>query len=739
MSENKEAEAKPVGGKKNRILRRAAYTVLGLLGVGVIGFAIAYVLTPVPDGAQLDARKQLNTYYYADEKTVIAEVGTNRTAVPISKVSKAMQQAVISAENRSFYSDPGVSFSGTARAFWSTVSGGQVQGGSTITQQMVRNYYRGLSQERSVTRKLKEVMVSLKVGQSKDKDWIMEQYLNTIFFGRDSYGVQAAAQAYFTKDAKDLTPAESAYLAAAIQQPTVYSNVTKANRAAAEQRWRYVLDGMVAAGNVTADDVAKMKFPKLAKQNLTNIYAGQNGYMIVAANNELRRRGYSDEQIALGGMKVVTTYQKDKMDAAQAAVKRVTGGMAKEQEVGLVSVDTSNGEVVGFYGGRNYLDKQLSNSFSSYRQAGSGFKPYVLAAALDQGMKLTDTVSGNQPFRCNPGEAGINNDGNEGSLGEINLVRATAKSSNTAFARLNQDIGADKVTAMAEKFGIPDDQLTAKTDKVGTRLNQTCSFAIGTASLSPVQQAAGYATFANGGTYYKPHVVKAVTPAGGKTKKIVEKGVRAVSTEVAGDATYAMSKVVESGTGAGAQLDDREAAGKTGTTDDGASVWFNGYVPQISTSVMIFHGSTKKQFKPLVIPGYSAYGGAAPAAIWRDYMTEATRNLEVKDFPEPSTYASNGYDRDDDEQDTRPTQEPSDRPSEEPSDDPSTEPTEPTKPTDPPSTDPKPSQSADPDPEPDPGDGAEPDPGVDEEQNKPARGQQTPLRATPARHGLLGG
>ncbi|GAB3679591.1 transglycosylase domain-containing protein [Actinocorallia lasiicapitis] len=725
MSENTEADAKPTGGRKNRVLRRAAYGVLGFLGVGVIGFAIAYVLTPVPDGAQFDARKQLNTYYYADGKTVIAEVGTNRQPVKLAQVSKYMQQAVISAENRSFYSDPGVSFSGTLRAFWSTVSGGQVQGGSTITQQMVRNYYRGLSQERSVTRKLKEVMVSLKVGQSKDKDWIMEQYLNTIYFGRDSYGIQAASQAYFKKDAKSLTASESAFLAAAIQQPSVYQNVNAKTRASAQERWQYVLNGMVAAGNVTADEAAKTKFPKIKKQDLKNIYGGQNGYMVVAANNELRRRGYSDETIALGGLKVTTTYQKAKMEAAQRAVENVTRNMPKEQEVGLVSVDTSNGEVIGFYGGRDYLKKQFSNSFSEKNQAGSGFKPYVLAAALDNGMKLTDTISGNQPFYCKGVPKPINNDGSEGSLGEINLVRATAKSSNTAFARLNQDIGADTVTEVAEKFGLPAEELTAPVDTAGTKLNQTCSYPLGTASLTTVQQAAGYATFANGGVYYKPHVIKEITDRNNKKKKIVEKGVRAVSEEVAGDATYAMSKVVESGTGSRAQLDDRESAGKTGTAEFGSSIWYNGYVPQIATAVNIFHGKPKYRLKPLVIPGYSSYGGAAPATIWRDYMSDAVKDLPVVDFPEPSESVYSGYYGDDGQND-RPSDRPTEQPSQAPSTAPPSVPATPDVPSQEPSTDPEPSLPPDPN-DGGPGNGDQPDPNPqDGADPQPQRNQEVP-------------
>ncbi len=614
--------------RRGRLVRRVSYGVLVLLGVCVVGFAVAYILTPVPSTQQVEAREQLNVFYYADGKTIIAQEGTNRQPVPLDKVSKPLQQAVISAENRSFYTDPGVSFRGTVRAFWSTVSGHQVQGGSTITQQMVRNYYSGLSQERSVFRKLKEVMVSLKVGRSKDKDWIMEQYLNTIYFGRQSYGIQAAAQAYFKKDAKDLDPAESAYLAATIQQPSLYQKVTKANREQLQRRWQYVVNGMVSAGDLSQEDAAKLKFPTPVKQQEKNIYQGQIGYMVNVAKKELREKhGVSDRRLALGGFRIVTTFRKPLMDAAVKAVtENVPSDMPKEQRVGLSAVDPQTGEVLAFYGGRDYLKEQLSSAFGMRAQAGSGFKPYVLAAALADGKELTDTVSG-APYTASDGHVITNS---HGSYGYLNLVQMTRDSVNTAYVRLAQEIGNPKVTAMAESLGIPESQLTAN----GADKSET--YALGVADVSPTQQAGAYGAFANNGTFHAPHVIKSITNRQGRTRQIKVDGVRVFSKDVAADATYAMQQVVTNGTATSAQLYDRDAAGKTGTTDKGAAVWFNGFIPQMSTSVGIFH--SKYPNRSLDLRGYSAYGGVLPAQVWRAFMTEATRGMEVKDFPEPSTY-----------------------------------------------------------------------------------------------------
>ncbi|POM27668.1 Penicillin-binding protein 1A [Actinomadura rubteroloni] len=618
-------------GKRVRYARRAALALLGLVVLVVGGFVVAYMLTPVPS-PQEAAIAQGPTFYYSDGKTVIAKTGVNREAVTMDQIPKSMRDAVIAAENRSFYTDPGVSPSGTVRAFWSTATGEQLQGGSTITQQMVRNYYGGIGKERSVTRKLKEIMVALKVGREKPKDWILEQYLNTIFFGRDAYGVQAAAHAYYGKDVKDLTPAESAYLAAAIQQPSNFADPTGQNRVYAEQRWRAVINNMVRDKALDANQAAALRFPAPQKQRITDVLKGQKGYMVNVAKKELmERRGYSEDEINRAGLKITTTFDKRLMDQLrQTVTANLPSGMNKKIRTAVVSVDPATGQVVAFYGGRNYLDEPLSSAFGDWGQVGSGFKPIALAAALNDGRSLTTSYDGSSPQYFN--RTPIHNDSNE-NFGMVNLVTATEHSINTAYVNLGRDIGNQKIAKMAEKMGVPADQMSAAQ-------RASAVFPLGVISEHPVQQAGVYATFAAEGEHRTPYVVKAVRDNDGRSRTFTEKATRAFSAQVARDATYAMQQVVQGGTGTAAQLPDRDVAGKTGTTDAGAAIWFNGYIPQMATTVAMF----RSDGKPLVIPGYGSYGGQLPAQIWSAYMRQAVdiKGYDPEDFGEPST-RTGGY------------------------------------------------------------------------------------------------
>jgi membrane peptidoglycan carboxypeptidase len=618
--------------RRIKYARRAAYVLGVLVLLPIIGFIVVYLMTPIPSSAQPTAKAQQSVFYYSDGKTVIARTGQfDRRPVDLKVVPRQVRDAVISAENRSFYSDSGVSVKGSARAVWATLTGGSMQGGSTITQQMVRNYYSGLSQQRTASRKLKEIMIALKVSREKDKNWILQQYLNTIYFGREAYGIESAAQAYYGKDVQELTPAEGAYLAAAIQVPTYAGDLSVPGaQAYMRARWKYVVDGMVQMGSISRQQAAAMEFPTPVKEKAKDIYAGDKGYMISLAKAELRRMGYTDNQILMGGLKVRTTFDKNLMAAARQAVKQnMPSGTSKKILTGLVSIDPDNGEINAFYGGKNYIDQQFNNAFDAKVQAGSGFKPYVLAAALADGESLNTYVDGSSP-QTFAGVA-LHNDENE-NFGMVNLVTATQDSINTAYVNLGQKVGLDKVVAMAEKAGIPAAQLEPHKD--------AATLPLGVADVSVEQQAAGYATFASEGVYHAPHVIRSVTVPGGKTRKVTEPGKRAFSTTVARDATYAMQKVVDAGTGTNAGLPDRNAAGKTGTTSDGKQLWFNGFIPQLAASVGIFRSDNK----PLSIPGYSSYGGDLPARIWRSYMVQADQVLDLppKSFGAPSVYTGGG-------------------------------------------------------------------------------------------------
>ena len=623
------AEARPAGEPVRR-RRRVLRTLLLTAGVGICAFIVCFgvlwALTPIPGTTQELATAQGSVIYYRDGKTVLARQGVNRKIVPLSRVPHVVRNAVIAAENRTFYQDQGISLSGMARSVWSTLTGRQLQGGSTITQQMVRNYYSGLSQERSISRKLKEIMIALKVDRSKSKDWILEQYLNTIYYGRGAYGIQAASEAYFAKDVKDLTPAEAAYLAAVIQQPSRFANPTGTDLEAAKARWRAVVNGMVEIGALTREEADRLTFPTLAKRKPSLSLGGQDGYMLALVRSELNRHGYTDEDIDRGNLKIITTFDKRLMRLAREAVEEVLPeNTPKKVRTGLAAVDPATGEVVAFYGGR-YESYQYDNAFSAKVQAGSTFKPYALAAALEEGYGLATWVNGNSPLRI--GSDRIPNAGGK-SYGMINLIEATRLSVNTAFVELGRMVGLDKVAAVAEAVGIPAEQLAAQ--------RPYPTFPLGTASVSAVQQAAGYATFAAEGVYHAPHVVRSVVDANGVTRTFSSPGRQVLRKETAADVTYALEQVINSGTGTAARI-GRPAAGKTGTTDESAAVWFAGYVPQLSVAVNMFRDDNK----PVEIPGYGElYGGTLPAQIWRHFMSAALEGEPVKEFPPPVTW--NGH------------------------------------------------------------------------------------------------
>lgn len=590
--------------------------------------AVVWVLTPIPDTTQKDATAQGSLIYYRDGKTVLARQGVNRKNVPLEKVPKVVRDAVISVENRTFYQDQGVSLPGTARAMWSTVTGNQVQGGSTITQQLVRNYYSGLSQERSATRKFKEIMISLKVDRSKSKSWVLEQYLNTIYFGRGAHGIQAAAQAYFGKDVSKLTPSQGAYLAAVIQQPSRFAAPQGADLDAAKARWQTVVDAMVQTRSLDRSEAATLTFPKLAKLKNPLSLNGQKGYMLAQVRAELNRRGLSDEDIQQGGLKITTTFDKGLMAIAERAVEEtLPSDTSGKVRTGLAAVDPGTGEVVAFYGGKDYTENQYDNAFSAKVQAGSTFKPYTLAAALENGLDLNTRVNGNSPIRVASAKDPIPNSGGTSYGSSIDLVEATRNSVNTAFVDLAQKVGLKKVAKAAEAAGIPAGQIAKQKDYP--------TFPLGTASVSAVQQASGFATFAANGIHREAHVIRSVTDAKGHTSKFTATGVRAFSEQTAADATYAMQQVVEGGTGTAARLYDRPVAGKTGTSDSSSSVWFVGYTPQLSTAVNMFRDDNKT----VSVPGYGAlFGGSLPAQVWRAFMSEAMSGRPVKDFPGSTSY-----------------------------------------------------------------------------------------------------
>ncbi|RCV55440.1 transglycosylase domain-containing protein [Marinitenerispora sediminis] len=627
-------------GPVRRFFAKAWKPALVVCGVGfvaaVVAFGIAYANLPDPNAMETQANAQTasTAIRFADdaEATTFGEV--NRIPVTSDQLSDSVINGVLGSEQRTFYDDPAISPTGLGRAI---LSGGSAGGGSTITQQMARNYYDGLSQDRSYIRKIKEILISLKVEQSLDKDQILTQYLNTIYFGRNAYGIQAASQAYFGKNVEDLDAAEGAFIGAIIQQPSNFENVQEGSEMEAilHERWEYSVNGMVEMyednpeRGIPREEADQLEFPETVPYEPGDNYAGYNGYIIEAVKRELRARyDLTDDQMAGGGYTVTTSLEQKYMDAAvQAVEEEVPEGTPEETNFGLAAVDPKTGEIKGFYGGDNALT-DADNSLIQRGQAGSAFKPYVLATGLTQGIGLRSTFDGDSPQEF-PGIADpIQNDSNE-SYGTVDLIESTAHSINTSFVELAIQVGPENVVDTARASGIPDAQF--ETAELGPNI------ALGTYQVTALDQAAGYATFANNGVHIPQHMVTEVRNREGEVIEPNDadqlEGARAFDAAVAADSIYAMRQVVEDGGATSAAIPGRPVAGKTGTSNEAKSAWFVGFTPQLSTAVGL-HRSDGQQ---LVIPGVEAiYGSRTPAAIWRNFMMRVLEGEPVEQFPEPA-------------------------------------------------------------------------------------------------------
>ena len=425
----------------------------------VIAFTVLYAVIQVPKPND-QALAQSTTVYYADGKTVLGRFGiADRTIVGFDQIPLTLRQAVMAAEDRQFYQHGGFSVTGIARAAWNDLSGGSLQGGSTITQQLVKNYY--LTQGRTLSRKVNEFIVSIKIEQQLTKDEILTDYLNTIYFGRGAYGVQAAAQAYFGVPATALTPAQAAVLASVIRSPGGYAPEHHLDKLKA--RWAFVLDGEVGQGWMTPAARAVAVFPPIAPRRAAISLTGPTGYLTAYVQAELAAMGYNPDNIDQQGLRVTTTFDAKAEAAAIAAVdaQRPTSGSVAVR-VGLASVDPRTGGIVAMYGGPDYGNPQyINDATQSIAEAGSTFKAFTLVAALENGIPLGsmwDGRSGRVFTDANGSKTKPipNEDGR--SYGRISLLAATEDSINTVFMDVENQpsVGAAKVVDAARRAGLPD-------------------------------------------------------------------------------------------------------------------------------------------------------------------------------------------------------------------------------------------------------------------------------------------
>lgn len=621
----------PSRSRRRTWLRRIGLSIGALFVLGVAGAAVAWASIPVPDVANELADAQTTIVYYDDGTTEMARIAEqNRESVPLARVPEHVRKAVIAAEDRDFYSNSGISPTGILRSVWQAVRGSEVQGGgSTITQQYVKNYF--LTQERTLSRKLQEMVISVKIDKDQSKDQILEGYLNTIYYGRGAYGIQAAARAYFGKDVGQLTVAEGAVLASVINAPSLYDPALGPKQAGnLAGRVGYVLDGMVAQGWLGAAERTATTMPTVAAKAPSRILSGPNGYVVAAVRQELKSRlRLTDQDIDRGGLRITTTISKSAQDAAIAAMDKdfpATG--VDDVYAGLVAVKPGDGAVVAMYGGRDYQARQFSSATDAKIPAGSTFKPFALVGALQQKVSTKTVVDGTSPLR-DPrlGSAAIENEGKR-SYGQVDLRRATASSINTAFMRLNLQIGAKATYDAAVAAGIP-------ADTVG--LGQEYTNVLGTAAPRVLDLADAYATIAAQGRRATPYLIaKAGATALDLGYTVTPNVQDAFGKDVAADVVDAMRQVTAAGgTGARAAQVGRPVAGKTGTSEERKSVWFAGFTPQLSTAVAMYKDVDGAPAPLTDIGGLDELSGNSfPLTIWIDFMKGALSGQPVVAFPE---------------------------------------------------------------------------------------------------------
>ncbi|MFJ7152706.1 transglycosylase domain-containing protein [Streptomyces sp. NPDC100445] len=646
-------------GKKGKRPKRSGWRrllptwrmVLGTFVVGVLlvlgVFVVGYSLVKIPS-ANAFATKQANVYLYADGSQIARDTRdsqVNRENVGLAEISKDAQHAVLAAEDRDFYTESAVDPKAMLRAGWNTATGKGKQSGSTITQQYVKNYY--LGQEQTVTRKAKEFFISIKLDREKTKDEILEGYLNTSYFGRSAYGIQAAAQAYYGRDAADLDPARAAYLAALVNAPSEYDVVAHPeNRKAAVARWNYVLDGMVKKGWLSESKRAGVKFPMPRQQILSTGLSGQRGYLVEAVRHYLiTNKIVTADQLEAGGYRITTTIQKKKQNAFVRAVDdQLMAKLDKKNRkadtyvrAGGASVDPKTGEVVAMYGGVDYVKQYTNGATRGDFQVGSTFKPFVFTAAVENGSTTQDgrTITPNTIYdgtnkRLVQGWSGAPyNPENEDqkSYGPITVGKATDLSVNSVYAQMAADVGPPKVKQTAVDLGIP----------AGTPdLYPSPSMALGTANASVLDMAQAYATLANHGKHGTYTLIKKITKDGTEALRLPAQAVRqAVSREAADTTTSVLRSVVQSGTATAAQGAGRPAAGKTGTAESDTAAWFAGYTPDLATVVSVM-GQDPVTAKH--VPLYGALGvarmngGGPPTQIWAQYTRDALKGEPAGDF-----------------------------------------------------------------------------------------------------------
>jgi membrane peptidoglycan carboxypeptidase len=620
------------GAQRTPLRRRLRIALFSLLGVAVLGPVLAFVVgwmlfaVPTADDASIT---QVATFTFAggEDLAVVRPENVNRVKITLDRVPEHVRKAVLAAEDSTFYTNPGFDISGIGRAIYNQATGG-VGGGSTITQQ----YIKVTTDEREPTlwRKYKEIVLAVKISKVMPKDQILENYLNSIYFGRGAYGIQAAAKAYFDKDVGQLTVPEGAMLAGIIQSPSSWDPAK--DRAGSERRWTFVVDQMVEKGWLDPAARSQQVFPAnwLPKPpELGGVPDDDRYHLYNRARVELEAAGISEDQINTEGLVVTTTVDAGEQRKAVAAVKKILRNQPPNLRTALVSVDPKTGAILAYYGGSKGLGTDYAMAL---RQPGSTFKPFVLAAALQGGRDQfgrpigLGSVYNGESGQIFDGRPISNSEGFDCS--ECDLKTAMTKSINTVFYRLAEDAGLSNVIDAAHRAGIPSNLLPEVRGGI----------ALGDQEVHPVDMASAYATFAADGQYHQPYIVAKVVAADGRvlidhTADAATSGSQAMPAQVARNVTESMLGVAAS---SNIQLaDGRTVAVKTGTVQlpgrdkQNKDAWTVGYTPSISTAVWIGSDASDALLDGARRP---IFGRTVPGSIWKEYMSSAVRGSTPEPF-----------------------------------------------------------------------------------------------------------
>ena len=589
-----------------------------------------------------------STFYASDGRTVLAQVyqDFNREIVHLDEVSEIARTAVLAAEDDGFYEHGALDVQSVLRAIFANVAAGDVvQGGSTITQQLVKNAVLD-EVDQTLERKWEELAVALRIEQRYTKDEIFELYLNDIYLGNGVYGIGTAAEYYFDKPAADLTLAEGATLAGMIRSPEDYDPIDHPKAAFA--RRNFVLERMVQLGDAAlkkvdkivthevdlpreAGQVANKKVPFFVTYITREILDNDDGAYDTFGKTEKQR----ERTLFQGGLRIVTTLERDWQQAAQSAANQpwavapTNPDYEQTPDAAIVSIDNENGAIRTMLSGRNYQKDQLDLATAT-RQPGSAFKPFTLVAAFEEGIPPGQVYSATSPY-CSPAwtsEDHCVNNAEPGRGGYEDLTTATAYSTNVVFAQLALDVGASRIAEVAGEMGIDPDHLSA-----------VPSITLGTSDVSPLEMASGYQTLANEGRHCVPFAISRVELASEEGPDSLlyrhrDECHQVIDRDIAAQVTSMLQGVVTlpGATGTAAAI-GRPVAGKTGTTQEYSNAWFVGYTPQVSTAVWVgFPGNPDPLDNYF---GQSVFGGTLAAPIWHTYMTQISAGMPVRGFPTP--------------------------------------------------------------------------------------------------------